>query len=441
MALGSRTAPRRRARSLLRRASLGGSSGALVLLAVLAGCGSTLKTSPAASVSGVIAGTPADDPLDCPATVLDTLGHVLDRVYREGVSSERTTIARNLIDGSGALRSAVESASPSATRAAAQALIDAGHLSSLRVLRGTQTLADVGGPALAPVHGTLKGAGGRTIASYVTSVWSDAGFLSEGHGITEGLIALRVRGHSVGGSYRLPSGALADEGTLTRGSTKYQFSSFPGSEYPSGSPLRIYLLRSMDSTSSLCGSTSEATLINTMMHIANLIYQGEAGRRTLPQVRHVQQDRTLLEAVVHHDAAAARAEIFRLLYSHTHIVRLRVSAGGTLLSDVGGPYVLAPVTAPLKLHGRTIGSAEFSIQDDEGYLRLTDRLAGLKVLMYMNPSHPELVKNSLGPDPGTVPASGPYEYHGHTYRVFTVNAQAFPSGPLTIRVLIPIPYS
>jgi hypothetical protein len=109
--------------------------------------------------------------------------------------------------------------------------------------------------------------------------------------------------------------------------------------------------------------------------------------------------------------------------------------------------VLAPVSAPLRLHGRTIGSFVLSIQDDEGYLRLAHRLAGLDVLMYMNPTHTgsagkqELVKNSLGPNPGSVPASGPYSYHGHRFRVITVNAKAFPSGPLTIRVLIPIPYS
>jgi hypothetical protein len=82
-----------------------------------------------------------------------------------------------------------------------------------------------------------------------------------------------------------------------------------------------------------------------------------------------------------------------------------------------------------------------SIQDDEGYMRLTRRLAGLRVLMYVNSPRAQLVKNSLGRSPGTVPASGPYEYRGRRFQVFTVNARAFPSGPLTIRVLIPIPYS
>ncbi len=137
---------------------------------------------------------------------------------------------------------------------------------------------------------------------------------------------------------------------------------------------------------------------------------------------------------------ATRTAIGVLL--HQHVVRLRVSdAHGRLLADVGGPYVLAPGRGELRLRGRTIGSVVLSIQDDEGYLRLAKRLAGLRVLMYMDVAHHStLVKNSLGPEPGTVPASGSYTYRGASFRVFTVDAAAFPSGPLTIRVLVPIPY-
>jgi hypothetical protein len=60
--------------------------------------------------------------------------------------------------------------------------------------------------------------------------------------------------------------------------------------------------------------------------------------------------------------------------------------------------------------------------------------------MYMSPGN-QLVKNSLGPVTGEVPASGSYSYHGQSFRVFTVHAKEFPSGPLTIRVLVPMPYS
>ncbi|MFI4991520.1 MAG: hypothetical protein ACHQHO_11490, partial [Solirubrobacterales bacterium] len=107
-------------------------------------------------------------------------------------------------------------------------------------------------------------------------------------------------------------------------------------------------------------------------------------------------------------------------------------------------YVLAPVTAPLTLAGKRLGSVVLSIQDDEGYLRLARRLVGLRVLMYMSDPTPRLVKNSLGPGVGglaSVPASGRYIYRGQTYRVFTIAARAFPNGRLTIRVLIPMPYS
>jgi hypothetical protein len=412
----------------------------LALLAALAGCGSALKDDTAASVGGVIVGVPSSESLSCQATVLDTLGRVLNRVYREGVLSERTAVARNLIAASKPLRAAVESANVPAARAAAEALLATGHMTNLRVMRGAQTLVDVGSGALAPFTGTLRGAGGEAIASYTTSVWSDVGFMSEAHGITEGVIALRSGVHSIAGSSPLPDRPLAHEGVLTRDHVQYQYTSFPASTYPAGAPLRIYLLRSVDSTSALCGANSEATLVNTLTRIANLIYQGEAGRRTITQIRRVQANKPLLEAVAHDDPVATRAAIFGLL--NHHIVRMRVSGtGGALISDVGGPYVLAPVNAPLRLHGHAIGNALLSIQDDEGYLRLTGRLAGLKVLMYMNPSDPQLVKNSLGPEPGNVPAEGSYEYRGHSYRVFTVNADAFPSGPLTIRVLVPIPYS
>src|SRR5581483_7527535 len=197
-------------------------------------------------------------------------------------------------------------------------------------------------------------------------------------------------------------------------------------------------------TEALCGASAEETQVKTLERIANLIYQGERGPRTLVQVRRVQRNRPLLEAVAAHDTAGVKAASEALL--HHHLVRLRVSAGGKLIYDLGGPYVLGPVHADLRLHGKKIGEITLSIQDDEGYLRLTRRLVGLSVLMYMRGADGkmQLVKNSLGPGVGglgSVPADGPYTYRGRRFRVFTVDAEAFPSGPLTIRVLMPVPYS
>jgi hypothetical protein len=322
-------------------------------------------------------------------------------------------------------------------------------MTNLAITRNGQPFIEVGGAALAPLQGTLTSAGGATIATYLASVWADNGFLIEGEGITQGLVALRsgqttVGGRSTGGSRAVGTAKLSNEGALTYEHVGYSYTSFAAEAYPSGA-LRVYLMVPAATILKLCGHTRKDTIVNTLRRVAGLIYSGETGQAAQKQVRRVQHNKALLEAVAHREPPASEAAIKTLL--NEHIVRMRVFADGQLLSDVGGPYVLAPVSAPLSLGGHPIGSFVLSIQDDEGYLRLTRRLAGLDVLMYMQESPggpPQLVKDSLGPAPGPalseVPASGPYRYEGRSFRVFTVHAAAFPSGPLTVRVLVPFPY-
>lgn len=407
---------------------------ACAILAVLAGCGSSVRggLSARASATTSAQGVPGA----CSTAVLGALGSVAMRVYREGLSSERTGSALTFITRSVPLREAVERDDPQAARAAARALIATGHMTNLRVLRGGQVLADVGGAnALAPLHGAIIGAGGAQIATFVASVWADGGLVEETNGIAEGSTALRENGQSLAGSFPLGPGALPPRGTLTVRGVSYAYTSFEASVYPTGQPLRVYLLKSIAALAPLCGRTPTDTVFNSISRVARLIYAGEVGARARAQLQRAQHDQPLLRAVAARDPAAARVAIKGLL--DEHVVRLRVSAGGRLLADVGGPYVLGPVHAPLRLHGRAIGEVVLSIQDDEGYKRLAGRLAGLDVLMYMGS---RLVKNSLGPAPGAVPSSGSYRYRGRSFRVYTLHAEAFPSGPLRIAVLIPIPY-
>ncbi len=407
----------------------------------LSGCGSG---GPATRALALVSPQPAGAPSACSAAVLATVSSVLQRVYREGVHGERIGSAEYLIAHSQALRAAVESDDRPAALAAARALLATGHMTNLSVTRDGRALVAVGGAAIAPLHGTITSASGTPLAGYLASVWADNGFLIEGQGITQGLVALRDGSSTVGGGARaLGTGALPAEGSLTFANVGYSYTSFPAERYPSGA-LRVYLLIPTSTTLALCGHTRRDTISRTLKRVAELIYSGELGQSAHKQVLRVQRNRALLQAVAKRDPAATEAAIKTLL--NEHIVRLRVNAGGQLLSDVGGPYVLAPVRAPLRLGGHTIGSFVLSIQDDEGYLRLTRRLAGLDVLMYMKlgPGPPQLVKDSLGPMPGpalaTVPASGAYRYEGRSFRVFTVHAKAFPSGPLTVRVLVPMPY-
>lgn len=430
-----------RCRSTLPRAAA--VAAALAMLAALNGCGGGLRHSVGAEASADV--EPAD-PSSCPASALAALGHVAVRVYREGIDSERTVSALRMIKASAPLRRAVEAGDASAARRAAQALLATGHMTNLRVVRGGNVLVDLGGAAVAPLSGTLSGATGKPIARFVTSVWADGGLVAETDGIAEGLTVIRTEpalgtGRALAGAaFELPSGKLPAQGTLTRGGAAYAYTSYPARAYPNGEALRVYLLRSVGSLSSLCGASPQDTTVNTLTRIARLIYEGEAGRRTEPQVRRVQRNQALLRAVARRDPVATRAAVAALL--HEHIVRLRISAGGRLLSDLGGPFVLAPVQAPLRLGGRDVGSLLLSIQDDEGYKRLAQRLVGLDVLMYMGS---QLVKSTLGSTPALAPAavppSGPFSYRGKRYRTYTFNGSAFPSGPLRITVLIPIPYS
>jgi hypothetical protein len=408
----------------------------LAMGGVAVGCGKTsLEVArPAADVQPIAAGE------DCPATVMSTLRSVLLRVYGEGIESERVLSARRMIERSQALRGAVERGDAPAARLALEALLATGHVTDVQIVKGGKAFVALGGPALAPLHGTLTDAHGHELARYVASVWADGGFAAEADGIAAGTVALRAGPKSIGGTIALPEGPLAPTGRLTRNGTVFQYTSFPAQTYPSGTAT-VYLLKPLDTVQALCGASGEDTVVNTLTRVANLIYEGELGSRTHVQISRVQRDGALLSAVAQNDPLAIEAAIKALL--NHHVVRLRVSARGRLLSDVGGPFVLAPVTAPLRLHGRRIGSFVLSIQDDEGYLRLAKRLAGLKVLMYMepHPGTPQLVKNSLGPNPGQVPTKGRYSYKGQSFRVLTIEAEAFPSGPLHIRVLVPIPYS
>jgi len=427
--------------SSVRRARPAATLAALCAMLTLSACGSSASkqtTTTAATRTTATAGrraSTAGTPPSCPATVMRTLGRIVEHVYHEGISSERTIIARRILENSSALRAAARSGDSSAVRAAAAQLLASGRITALRVSAGGRTLADLGKASLTPLHGTLTGAQGTPIASYLTSVWSDEGFIAEASGVIEGHVALSENGRLLPGSFPLGHEHLADSGTLTRAGVRYLYTSFSGEALPSGS-VRIYLLRPASSAGELCGRDSEGTVIATLEHVAHLIYEGEHGAPARRQVTRMQHDSALLAAVAARNPAATEAAVKALL--NEHVVRLRVLApGGELLSDVGGPYVLAPVRAQLALGGRRIGSFVLSVQDDEGYEKLLKRLEGLDVVIYMGS---KIVKNSLGPVSGEIPASGPYTYNGRPFRVFTVYAKAFPSGPLVIRVLVPVPY-
>src|ERR1700739_3935788 len=92
------------------------------LLVALAGCGSGLASDGDRGDAHASAQQSAASG-GCPETVMATLGSVLQRVYKEGVDSERTASASHLIQYSVPLRQAIETGDAKAAKAAARELL------------------------------------------------------------------------------------------------------------------------------------------------------------------------------------------------------------------------------------------------------------------------------------------------------------------------------
>lgn len=188
-----------------------------------------------------------------------------------------------------------------------------------------------------------------------------------------------------------------------------------------------------------CGTAAAATAAGTVKIAAERIYGLElSSREVQADRRQVQSYAPLLSSLAAGNRAAVANAVTSLVYSHTHIVRLRVTSGGTVLADVGGPYIIAPVRGSLRVGGRTVGEYVFSVQDDLGYVKLESRYIGFPLLLRRGAQRipVEGVIPSASP---AIPLGGPVEFRGGHYRAVSFLAEAFPSGPLAVTVLVPDP--
>jgi hypothetical protein len=185
-----------------------------------------------------------------------------------------------------------------------------------------------------------------------------------------------------------------------------------------------------------CGAHGAEVLAIAAGEVARRIYASElSSAETSADKRQIETYAPLLSAVESGDRAAIEAAVHSLVYSHTHIVRLRVSRGSTLLSDIGGPYILAPVSGTLRSHGRTIGQFVFSVQDDLGYVKLVTRFIGAPLVLRTD-SGQVPVEGLLSPGPATIPDHGPVSYRRTTYQAYSFRADAYPSGRLRVSLLL-----
>jgi hypothetical protein len=188
-----------------------------------------------------------------------------------------------------------------------------------------------------------------------------------------------------------------------------------------------------------CGRAAPETLAQSAGWVAKQIYYGEvSSSRTEADRRQVEGYAPLLWALAGNHENATKAAVTKLVYSHTHIVRLRVIRGSTVVADVGGPYVLAPLGGVLRLHGRVVGHYLLSVQDDLGYVKIETHFIGAPLVMRIG-AKAVPVAGLLAPGRAAIPEHGPFSYRHVIYQAYSFDAGVFPSGLLRISVLVPLP--
>jgi hypothetical protein len=186
-----------------------------------------------------------------------------------------------------------------------------------------------------------------------------------------------------------------------------------------------------------CGPSTSAVVAAVDGQVAERIYAGELhGTETLEDRRQIAGYAPLIGALRSGDGAAIRAAVHELVYSHTHIVRLRVTRGTRLLADIGGPYILAPVPGTIRSGGRTLARFSFSVQDDLGFIKLVTRFAGVPLVL-RTPSGQIPVAGQAALPPTKIADRGPVAYRGLQYQAYSFPAQAYPAGALRVSLLSP----
>lgn len=188
-----------------------------------------------------------------------------------------------------------------------------------------------------------------------------------------------------------------------------------------------------------CGAAAPATVAAVDTSVATNIYRAElGGSETQVDLHHVTSAPDLVAAVMSGDPHAAWRAAVRIVYHHFwHIVRLRViSASGAVLADIGGPYVIAPVSGSLTSAGKVVGSFVMSVQDDLGYTILERHAIGDPIAIYLGGRR---VVQSGGVFPRSVPGSPTITLAGVRYGASTLTLSAFPSGTLTAVLAVRAP--
>jgi hypothetical protein len=151
---------------------------------------------------------------------------------------------------------------------------------------------------------------------------------------------------------------------------------------------------------------------------------------------HVEAAAGLVQAVARGDHAAAQAAAGAIIVHPVwHVSHLRVTdARGAVVADAGVPNAVAPVRGTLRLGGRTVGTFLMSVQDAPGVMKLETKVVGNPIGVYR---YGALLLANTGGMPPSPPSAATVSLGGSSYEVVRLAIEAFPSGTITVVMLVP----
>lgn len=306
------------------------------------------------------------------------------------------------------------------------------HIVRIRVLRGTQVVADIGGRnVLAPVSGTLR-AGGKAVGTFEFSIQDDLGYQLLAQRLVGAATVMTYQGQTVLANLDVGHAALPARGSVRIGGVTYLVASLDTGRFPAGT-LHIALLFRAP-VAALASASCRQVRADVLGAIAEHVYgEAVAGPGVDVARTAVEADGTLAAALSAGDLAAARAAAPALLTA-AHVSRLQVLVGSRVIADVG---TRAPLVAPVPIpvadaSGRAVGTVLISIQSVSGLYTVTSYLTGAYVLI--RDGAQQLAGQRRGP--AMLPASGPLDYAGSHFNVFSFTGTLFPAGSVSINLLV-----
>ena len=140
--------------------------------------------------------------------------------------------------------------------------------------------------------------------------------------------------------------------------------------------------------------------------------------------RQVEEYAPLLSALASGNQPAVEAAVKSLVYSHTHVVRLRVTQGWRRCSPTSaGPTSSRPSAASCDFTADAVGRYELSVQDDLGYVKLETRFIGAPLVLRIG-SREVPVEGRSRPRPRASPSTGRSLPAVSTYRGVLVRSRA-----------------